>query len=132
MLAQLTAHRDEQRALLLSCLAFGRTLLHGVHLVGRPLDGYGQERAHILHFVTSTQSRFARQTTTKTAKINHNTSVPIFRSRVFNLTFSYEYGHEFGAAGASPLTSRPSRRLPVVGRGASASSPATNRFSIPT
>ena len=45
----------------------------------------------------------------KAAKSSHNkTPVPFFKSRVFNLTVSNEYRHEVGAAGASPLTSRPS------------------------
>ena len=36
LLAQMTALRDEQPALL-SCVAFGRTLSHGVDLAGRSL-----------------------------------------------------------------------------------------------
>ena len=37
LLAQMTALRDEQPALL-SCVSFGRTLSHGVDLAGRSFD----------------------------------------------------------------------------------------------
>ena len=66
LLAPLTALRDEQ-PVCLSCLAFGRTLPHGVDLAGRSLaDLFAgssvvtdrNQPAHYVHFARSTQRRF--------------------------------------------------------------------------
>ena len=94
LLAQLTAVRDEQPALV-SCLAFGRAWYHGVDLGGRSLadlvagSSTVTDRKEPAHYkkTRNTQSRFVCQRT-KTAQSSHNnTSVSSSRSRAINQSY---------------------------------------------
>lgn len=113
--AQLTALCDEQLALL-SRLAFGRNLSHGVDLavwsfslttlvaLRRLWTGY-----NVFTSLAQKHGKKAGQSTYNnlSAKSNRkSTSVPILRSRAFNRTI-IEYRHEVGTARAYTLTSWP-------------------------
>ena len=126
LLAQLTAVRDEQPALV-SCLAFGRAWYHGVDLGGRSLadlvagSSTVTDRKEPAHYTCQKHAKQVCLSMHKNSQkrpqqhVRPNFQVANLRP-YFVLTAGNECRHEVGAEGASPLTSRPS----------SASSPSIN------